>query len=432
MFKPLSYKVPCRLNSTLSSKKLNFQSHELFFNSIKNNDTLQYLWTAPYSKPQPDEINAPSTVPIVLRTKPAVFKSVVDENPKLSGLRLQIKQYTAYTKSVIHFYKVGIQNVWRNRRDVSAIKKKFYVESVDKHGQVIKRRFRNGEDLTNILSNLKALQIVEQETLKKLDKTSILKISRQEYLKIIRTEQDFFKIPLFALITLIFAEMTPVICFIFPELAPSTCVFPGLLKKKYNSATKATHELSKIRKERYLDYYLKNETPFQSIYTIPNDELRLLVESLNLKSRYLPTNLYPISILQSRLKNHMTKIDIDNNFLINESLNNDGNYLWNVSKGELIRSCLERGLIDFTKDDLYKLGSHDLKIRLLFHLSFWNEDKSMGNISKFGINQIGLTGSGYFENVDNELAHKVYSWWQHDHKSEFEIEHSNHDNETVK
>lgn len=365
--------------------------------------------------PDPDLINATTTLPIILRTKAVVFEDVKKENPQLEGTKLKFKQYTGYAKSIIHFYRVGIQNVWRNKKTVNEIKEKYYVESVEQNGTIMKRKLKNGADAVNLLSALETMEVVEQETLRKFDKTTVLNLSRKDLQTVLRTEEDFFKIPLFALILLIFAETTPVLCYIFPELAPSTCVFPGLLKKKYSESIKATNELTKLRKKRYSTSYDSNEVPFQSVYKLPHDELRLLTQLLNLKSRYIPTSLYPISMLQKRLQFHYNKIKVDNYYLTNGE---DGNNVWALNKSELIRTCLDRGLLDLSKDDLVHIGAHSLKLRLVAHLSLFNEDKSVGNVGVFGVNNLGVSSNIFFKNIENDEAHQLYGWWGHEHKGE--------------
>lgn len=413
MFRPSIIRIQCRFNSTVASQ-INVSSKESFLKSLEANPTLLKLWHTHHHKPEPDLINANNTLPIVLRTKKVVFEDIQKENPKSEGVQLKFKQYTGYFKSIIHFYRIGIQNVWQNRTRVAEIKSKYSIENVEQDGSITKRKLKNSGDLINLLNALETMQIIEQETLKKFDKTTILNLNRLEFQTILRTQQDFYKIPLFAMILLVFAETTPILCYIFPELAPSTCVFPGLLIKKYSSSTKAFQQLTKLRLERYGAVYSQGEIPFQSVYKLPHDELKLLVQSLNLKSKYLPVFLYPISTLQARLKFHYDLIKVDNHYLINGE---DGNNIWGLNKNELIRSCLDRGLLDLEKDDLIHIGAHTLKLRLLFHLCFSNEDKSIGNVGVFGINQLGLDNV-FFKNIGNDEAHKLYGWWGHEHKGE--------------
>lgn len=414
MIRPSILRYQYRFNSTIAASQLSHTTNESFLKALDSNPTLSKLWHAKHQIPDPDTINATTTLPIILRTKPAVFEDVKKANPESSGTGLKIKQYIGYAKSIIHFYKVGVQNVWRNKTLVNDIKKKYFVESVEKNGEIIKRRLKNGDDAVNILGALETMEVIEQETLQSLEKTTVLNLTRSELQTLLRTEEDFFKIPLFAIILLIFAETTPIVCYLFPEIAPSTCVFPGLLKKKFSSSINASAKLTKLRLERYSDYYKKGEIPFQSVHKLPHDELRLLVETQHLKSRYIPASLYPISILRSRLQQHYNKIKVDNYFLINGL---EGNNVWSLNKSELIRTCLDRGLIDLSKDDLIHLGAHDLKLRLVFHLSYFNEDKSIGNVGVFGINNLGLD-SVFFKNLGHDDAHKLYGLWGKEHKNE--------------
>lgn len=391
-----------------------------FESSISSNGVLERLWrtraTLPSSQAKADDVvNASSTLPIVLRTKEAVFHDVAKENASLEGVALKVKQFTTYFKSVIYFYRVGIQNVWRNRKESKLIKERYNVEVVTTGGKVIKRQIRNGKDMVNALVSLENFERVEQEALKVVDPRIVLNITRKEFQTVLRTEKDFFKIPLFALILVIFAEMTPLLCFLVPEITPSTCVFPGLIKKMNKHAITAQETLSKLRKERYYDeYYSKGETLFQSVEKLPDDELRLLAQSLRLTSRYVPIGLYPASILQNRLMDKYNEIKVDNYFLVSS----EGQNMWSLNKNELTRACLDRGLIDFTKDDLTHIGSHELRLRLFFFLGMFENEKSIGNVGLFALNFLNLSESVHFNTIRQKDAHELNHWWVEEHKEE--------------
>lgn len=391
-----------------------------FESTISSNGVLERLWrtraTLPSSQAKTDDVvNASSTLPIVLRTKEAVFHDVAKENASLEGVALKVKQFTTYFKSVIYFYRVGIQNVWRNRKESKLIKERYNVEVVTTGGKVIKRQIRNGKDMVNALVSLENFERVEQEALKVVDPRIVLNITRKEFQTVLRTEKDFFKIPLFALILVIFAEMTPLLCFLVPEITPATCVFPGLIKKMNKHAITAQETLSKLRKERYYDeYYSKGETLFQSVEKLPDDELRLLAQSLRLTSRYVPIGLYPASILQNRLMDKYNEIKVDNYFLVSS----EGQNMWSLNKNELTRACLDRGLIDFTKDDLTHIGSHELRLRLFFFLGMFENEKSIGNVGLFALNFLNLSESVHFNTIRQKDAHELNHWWVEEHKEE--------------
>lgn len=402
-----------RHSSTLLAA-VSSHSKPQFEAALAANPVLHKLWNSSSKATEStDEINAITTLPIILRTKAAVFHDVQKANEGSEGFALSVKQYTAFFKSIIFFYRVGIQNVWRNRKLSSATKRKYHIEHIESRGKVVRRQLRNGQDAVNALVALESFERVEQETLKTIDSTLILSITRREFQTVLRTERDFFKLPLFALILLVFAEATPVLCYLLPEIAPSTCVFPGLIKKMNTQAVKAQTELTKLRLERYNDAYSHGEYPFQSLEKLPEDELKLLSRSLNLTSRYIPIGLYPSSILQSRLMKRFNEIKVDNYFLISGEQN-----LWGLNKNELIRSCLDRGLIDFRKDDLYHIGAHELRMRLFFFLGLFENEKSIGNVGMFALNFLGSDSSVHFSNVQQKDAHELNNWYVENHKTD--------------
>lgn len=403
-----------RWSSTLTRSSA-LESRETFEAEIANNPILHKLWHAPHThlKPEEDTVNASSTLPIILRSKSSVFADVAKSHEGEAGFGLKWKQYKAYFLSVIHFYRVGIQNVWRNRRVMNEIKNKYYIESVATRGEVAKRKVKNGQDLVQALSSLQSLERIEQEAVKNSDSSVILNITRKEFQTILRTERDFFKVPMFAVILVIFAEMTPIVCTLVPEIAPSTCVFPGLLKKIYKSPMEAQDTLTTHRKEHSLSTYSSGVVPFQPLPKLTTEDLRLLAKSLNLTSRYIPISLYPETILQTRLTHKFHEIKVDNHFLINSSQN-----LWNLNKNELIRCCVDRNLINLVTEDLATIGAHDLRIRLFFFLGLMESDKSPTNFGLLGLNHLGIKEWVEFTNIDNKTAHLINGWWVQKHSPE--------------
>lgn len=389
----------------LLSSRAEFQAQ------VEKNPVLYRLWNSPHTVTETDTLNATHTLPITLRTKEAVFYDIKKENEELKPFQLSVKQYIAYAKSVIHFYRVGVQNVWKNRKLAQDIRKKYHVEIVESRGRVVQRQIRNGKDMVNSLVALESFERVEQEALETLDPTLVLNITRSEYQTVLRTERDFFKLPAFAVILVVFGEMTPLLCYMIPEIAPSTCVFPGLVTKMHRGATKAREKLTKLRLERYGGYYNRGEFPFQSVEKLPDDELKLLAKSLNLVSRYIPVGVYPSSILQSRLVDRFNRIKVDNHFLIS----NDQN-VWNLNKNELIRCCVDRALVDFSKDDLNHIGVHELRMRLFFFLGLFEGEKTIGNVGLFALNLLGKQESVHFHNIQRKEAQDLNQWWSETHK----------------
>ena len=62
------------------------------------------------------------TLPIVIQTKQEIFNQVVQSNPEKQGVSLKFKQFIAYGKAIINFYKSGIKNVWQNQSILKASK----------------------------------------------------------------------------------------------------------------------------------------------------------------------------------------------------------------------------------------------------------------------------------------------------------------------
>lgn len=100
-----------------------------------------------------------------------------------------------------------------------------YVDGVNGKSNITK-----GKDLVKYLyDELYILKIGEKK-----GKSSQVTLSRSEYQLVLRTERDFVKLPVFALLFVAFEELTPLVCLLFPLLIPSTCVTPAAVRKLYH------------------------------------------------------------------------------------------------------------------------------------------------------------------------------------------------------
>ena len=172
---------------------------------------------------------------------------------------------------------------------------------------------------------------------------SLFNLTRAEFQLLRRTAADFMRLPLFAVIAMVFMEATPLVCYAFPEVTPLACVLPSILPRVWPSKNrlavqKAVH--AEMGNESADDFAMK------TAYSIPPKTLRALAQCLRLKSKYIPTAMFPDFILRKRLHSHFLYLLVDNFYLT--GLNGNGN-LWDLVPQELVLACLERNLVQDSK-----------------------------------------------------------------------------------
>ena len=323
----------------LPSKKL------VFLNELSKSPRLSSIWQSVDSRC----MNATKTLPIVIQTKQEIFNQVVQSNPEKQGVSLKFKQFIAYGKAIINFYKSGIKNVWQNQSILKNLKQDFYLTHFSPSGQEIKIRIPSFKKLTEEMSQRIYMNKVESETLEKMTKGdikrsndmkthSIFNLTREQFQLYKRTPNDYYKIPLFALVCLIFEELTPVLCYMIPEITPSTCILPNILPRVWNP-----NAIGKMKSlNQNLDENSMIDLSLKTSYNLDIEHVRLLSQSLRLVSRYIPPQFYPDGYLRDKLQDYYNYIVIDNFYL--SGLNGDGN-MWNLNDQELVLACLERNLI---------------------------------------------------------------------------------------
>ena len=135
---------------------------------------------------------------------------------------------------------------------------------------------------------------------------------------------------------MIFVEMTPILCYAFPEITPLTCVLPSILPRLWDSKSAA-----KVRQLRS-DESKVEDWALETAYNIPYESLVPLTGQLGLRSKYLPSAFYPESYLRNKLHRYYNYLVVDNYYL--SGLNGNGN-VWDLTDEELVQASLERCLI---------------------------------------------------------------------------------------
>jgi pentamidine resistance factor len=333
----------------------------------KNSALLKSLWS---QNEVATSLNAPTTLPMELKTKTEIYDEVKLANPEKMGIFLTAKQGFAYGKELMKFYRTGITNVWNNKSVMNDLMKSHKItRQVNNKGDDVDIQIPNFIKLTQELALSLSMNQIENRAINERrnevrhkhtsNQTKLFNLSRSQFQLINRTSQDFYKIPFFVIICLIFVETTPLLCYAIPQVTPSTCVLPSIVPRLWNA--NASIKLANIRNT--LDQQQLEKLALKTAYNLPLNQVQLLCKALRLTFKFIPIQLYPQSLLRTRLNNYYNYLKVDNYYL---SGFNNGN-IWDLSDQELFNACLERNLIkDFSKfDEINKIKDQSLKTQSL-------------------------------------------------------------------
>lgn len=329
-----------------------------FLDRVAASPTLNSLWQNQSCENL--QINCAETLPLPIRTKKQIRSDVAEANKGSFSASITAKLAIAYGKELAGFYKHGVMTVWRNQMRVRQLRRKDYKLGgyLDRKGVETEIAVPSFPELTKAMAQLVYIRAMENKTYtdskagelvrRDLALTAPLLVlftmTRAEYQLLRRTPADFVRLPLFAVIATIFMELTPIFCYAFPEVTPLTCILPSLLPKIWRpqarqSLKKAVTE--SIKRDSVDDFAMR------TAYNLPSKVLQALALCLRLKTKYIPSALFPDSVLRNRLQAHFLYLLVDNYYL--SGLNGNGN-IWDLTPQELLLACLERNLVEDTKE----------------------------------------------------------------------------------
>ncbi|KAM9924500.1 hypothetical protein OXX59_004490 [Metschnikowia pulcherrima] len=384
-------------------------SQKQLLSQINRSPLLQSLW----ANQNGTAVNSPSTLPLDMRSKDEIYKNVNMQNAGKSGMEIKAKQGFAYAKELMKFYKHGVSAVWQNNKKVRKLKNEGYKlsGSLDRAGKEQAIKIANSEALTKYMAQAIYMNLMENRAEKDATTGDVIRadraleacvsprlfnMSRAEFQMIRRTPRDFMKIPMFAVIFTIFMEMTPVFCYAFPEVTPSTCVLPSILPRIWRSEPlqKLQSEVTEAKIGPVDDYVMK------TAFNMPLEHVRLVCASLRLKTKYIPNSLFPEFVLRKRLHDHFNYLSVDNYYL--SGLNGDGN-VWDLSVQELVSACLERNLVPDCKQlvEILSKGPLEKRTDALDELRL----KLVRFIADFGSANVGYLAAGHLlESPDTKMV----------------------------
>lgn len=341
---------------------LNFSKLPLSQNGIKRVAKSSYILQSLLQKNSVDAVNTPTTFPIDTPTKAQIMLECEKKG------QLKTKQWLAYAKLLMTFYKAGVKNAWNNGRESSRIMANHYIEKIDKNGQTVKAKPTSFRDLSDFMAQALFMSRLEYGALNKLNSASVsdatlnmvkrhtqdtnaippdikndlFRLTRSEFQLYNRSRKDSQKLAGFFITLLLFEELTPLVCYYVPTIAPSTCVLPSILPRIWKAHDVAALHRYKLEQKQLVEIYAT-----KNAYSLLDEEVQLMSKALRLAGGLLPIQWYPMSYLRRKLQSYYNYLSVDNYYL--SGLNGNGN-VWDLSRQELVLSCLERGLISNVVD----------------------------------------------------------------------------------
>lgn len=264
----------------------------------------------------------------------------------------RIKRLYSQAKLAVRTYKTGISNVWKNQRQVMALRRQYNFKTVAELEQkVLNEGWVQKLELGNEIANGKMVPSTSSH------------MTRREYLLTYRTGKDFYKLPLFSVIFIICFEMTPFVLLLFPRIAPSTCTIQEA--KVIRSRNQAIEQWKRQRQQEFMNTIeIEKQKPDSlqlqtaSVYKLHEKHLAQLFTILT--PGVLPTGWYTTKYIQTRLAEYVVHIKCDDLLL------SRFNGSQNLDHRELIYACQERVIDTANKTD----------DQLREHLSNWIEQFS--------------------------------------------------------
>lgn len=322
----------------------------VFNQSVRSSQLLLSLWAS-----NPDsQINNVSTLPLPIKLKSDLNKEIAESSGK-QGFSLKTAQTFGYAKELVKFYKHGVKLVYGNYKLMRKLRNSHYkvTNQVSASGTTVNTKVPSFPVLTKEMSQALYMAFVENRTRIENTADNVVKhdsgsaalevyrpkmfnMPRSDFLLFKRTPLDIAKIPTFSVIFIICMEFTPLLCYFFPEITPLTCILPSLRSRLWPK--KCSEAVSNSVPENADLEEIANKTA----YNLSLEQVRALADALRLKTKYIPTKLFPELVLRDRLQAHYNFLKVDNYYL--SGLNGNGN-VWNLDKEELLLACLERNLV---------------------------------------------------------------------------------------
>ncbi|CAR22801.1 Pnt1p [Lachancea thermotolerans CBS 6340] len=293
-------------------------------------------------------LNSNRSLPMLQFPKYRIFEEVA-KDAKIGEWRKPVTKWARLAKAVLKMYMVGLKNNWYIRKSAKKVTTKFGTTPEQFAAELYK-------DMTfqEIEHRIKGLR------------PAPLRINRSEFQELHR-QKEFWKIPAFFALYVVFEEFLPLICYLLPSIVPWNCLTPGGFKKLSDLRVSSKSLLPFKSQDKLVPAYA-------SPYSVPLDNVIGLLRSHRMISRWKAA-VYRVSGNRTQLCELLTQLSqnltLDDWFLVSQVVNADG--IVAITDRELVNAVLERQLY-FKGEDLNALASTEIGRRLLVWrlLIYWS------------------------------------------------------------
>ncbi|SCU78426.1 LAMI_0A04588g1_1 [Lachancea mirantina] len=357
---------------------INFETSDLFAQSCRDNECLSQLANI-IRKTQSDKIsdlkplksstiNSDRSLPIPVFPRQEIFDQV-DQDVAVQQWRKFPTKWFRFGKFVIKNYTSSLRNMWGLFKDT----------------RVIHKEYRDFNKL--VMSTSKTIEFAEIEakvTKSPLKSLQLTRIQFQEY----RRRGEFYKVPSFLLILLLFEEFTPALCYVFPSLVPWNCLTPSAYKKLSSKGANVNLHGDLTKSNEYL-----------SPYNVPIDKAVEFLANKRVLSRW-QTVFYRIAGNNDKIYEALAQYNqylLVDDWLLLTHIFEAGTI--DLSNRELINAIFERQLYNASEDlgtmIVNEQSRKTFLYRLMFYLAFrYNSTLRAGGDKQFteawGVNNIAI------------------------------------------
>lgn len=326
-------------------------------------------------------INSDKSLPMTKFLKQEIFDKVMGDD-KIQSWRKPFVRWLRVGIYVMKYYRDGVKNTYLIYRETVAIFKKYEKDSKT--------------SLTAQMYKTVEFNEIEHEHNDSSKRIRSLPLTRKQYVEYYRRDQ-IRKLPILVISLILFEELTAILFYLFPKLAPHNCLTPGAFFKVTKTHTN-DRPMRDVLKYRSPNALLKDELfsilRRTSIFELPNWKLRLYKK---LDNRKIPTELV------ARIHQYLFVDD----WLLLECLLNDS--VTKMSYKELVNCIWERQLYS-SEEDLNAMVNDEVDRRvLMWRLFIYWSFRFDGTITvggeklfseKWGINNVSILNfSGLKDNM---------------------------------
>ncbi|CCH59200.1 hypothetical protein TBLA_0B03600 [Henningerozyma blattae CBS 6284] len=329
------------------------------------------------------KLNSQRSLPMTLFPKQSIYAKV-ESDPKIGRWRKPIVKIFRLGVYIVKYYKTGIQetyNIYKNSKNFKMEINKLTSIDLKNSSSPITELYKYVEFQDIKVRNTHLENNNGKDTSNGKPITSHIPITRKQLVEYYRRNQ-VWKLPRFALIAFIFEEITALLCYIWPNIAPHNCLSPGGYKKISNSLILQRNKFQAKNKTKKM---IENSLEYNSPFSLSTNELKLKLRN----STASKVKLFIYSKFQNNKKFQEKSLNefyqyiyLNDRILLENILKpnlfEEKNSITRLTYRELAQEILERQLYEYDEDINKMVNDQSereiLLLRLIIYLSYIYDD----------------------------------------------------------